>query len=286
MLVVMNTRIQTLIMKLVILISSLVIVQAGVTKRDTQCEGPLVNGVQHSKGILKTDLDRPYLLTTDFSSNTLYFSYTIKGEEEGFKSAKLNLNTKEFSDIDGVPNGFAQAVDESTHEVYIGGSDGIYKYKPNANKADFFGANGTDIWTIYYKDVLYFSIFPSQFLYTFDNGEITRFKDLEDTLVDSFLIDDENTLFFSNSSGLYSQKKGTKDAINISGEDIRIRGLTKNKDGDVYVCVQDGIYSVNKTHHYLGKYVDIDDAFGVAFDNQNNLVYADATNVVRLTPCK
>ncbi|XP_063390090.1 ommochrome-binding protein-like [Cydia fagiglandana] len=282
----MNTRIQTLIMKLVVLISSLVIVQAGVTKRDAQCEGPLVNGVQHSKDVLKTDLDRPYLLTTDFSSNTLYFSYTIKGEEEGSKSAKLNLNTEEFTDIDGVPNGFAQAVDESTHEVYIGGSDGIYKYKPNADKADFFGANGTDIWTIYYKDVLYFSIFPSQFLYTYVDGEITRFKDLEETLVDSFLIDNENTLFFSNSSGLYSQKKGTKDAINISGEEIRIRGLTKNKDGDVYACAQDGIYSVDKTQHSLEKYVDIDDAFGVAFDNQNNLVYADATSVVKLTPCK
>lgn len=224
-----------------------------------------------------------FIISVDRATNTLYFSYTTNKYDDTFKTAKININTKEFSDINGVPNGFAQSVDPKTSDVYVGGSEGIYKYNRNTNKAEFFIANEVDIWLLYYKDALYFSEYPSQFLFTVVDGNVTRYKDLEDTKVDNFVIDDDDNIFFTNYSGLYSQKKGTKDAVYYEDStDVSIRGLTTDGKGNVYACVQSGIYAVNKEKHVLEKIYTIDDAFGVAFDDSDNLIYADAKSLVRL----
>ncbi|XP_026748477.3 ommochrome-binding protein-like [Galleria mellonella] len=274
-------------MELTFLLCILVIVQAGVIKEKESCEGVIINEIYHDVEVLKSELDRPYLLAIDRSTNTLYFSFSESKEDDVFKSARLDLNTKQYSTIDDVSNGFAQTVDEKTHEVYIGGNDGLYKYDPASNKAEFIGERGTDIWTIFYKDVLYYSVFPSQFLYTFSNGESSRFPDLQDTKVDHFIIDNENIMFFTNATGLYSQEKGTNTATLYQDlPENGARGMTLDVNGNVHVCYQDGIFRVDKEESKLDKLVELDDAFGVAFDKDNNIIYADATSVVRLKPNK
>ncbi|XP_049882331.1 ommochrome-binding protein-like [Pectinophora gossypiella] len=271
-------------MKLLIVLSSLIIVQAGVIKEDEEtCDGVNVDNKYHDKEVLKAELDRPYLLAVDYSNNVVYFSYSITASDDEFKTARLNLETKEFQDIKGVNNGFAQTVDPKTNDVYIGGSDGIYKYNYNTDKAEFYGAKDENIWTLFVKDDIYYSSFPSQFLYVSNNDTFERFKDLEDTKVDNFLIDKEDLIFFTNGTGLYSQKKGSKDA-EFYEDSTGIRGITLDVNGNVYVCKSDGIYSVDKTMMYLIKIADLDDAFGVAFDKDNNIIYSDATQLIRLKP--
>ncbi|XP_075983994.1 ommochrome-binding protein-like [Anticarsia gemmatalis] len=267
-------------MKLILILSGLITIQAGVIKEETECTGIKINGKYYESEVLK-ELDRPYLLAVDYSTNNVYFSYNAQSEDDQFKSARLNLNTKDFANIDNVQNGFAQTVDQETHEIYIGGGDGIYKYDYGTNKAELFGERGTDIWTIYFKDVLYYSVFPTQFLYTLVDGESRRFADLEDTKVEHFVIDNEDNIFFTNATGLYSQKKGTKNSILYQEKPV-LRALTTDINGNVYVCLQDGIYAVNKATTSLEKIYAIDDAFGLAFDNDNNIVYSDATKLVRL----
>ncbi|XP_059062740.1 ommochrome-binding protein-like [Achroia grisella] len=280
-------QLDAITMKLILALCTLVIVQAGVIKEDGPCDGTIINGIYHEAEVLKTDLDRPYLLAVDLSTNTLYFSYSESKDDDVFKSARLDLNTKQYGTIDDVTNGFAQTVDQKTHEVYIGGNDGIYKYDPASNKAEFIAERGTNIWTLYYKDVLYFSVFPSQFLYTLSNGESSRFSDLQDTKVDHFIIDNDNIMFFTNATGLYSQEKGTNNAILYEGlPENGARGITTDVDGNVHVCYQEGIFKVNKETSSLEKLVGLDDSFGVAFDSDNNIIYADATRVVRLKPNK
>lgn len=268
-------------MKLFIILCGLISIQAGVIKDQNECEGVNITGVSYESETLKEDLDRPYLLAVDYSTNNLYFSYNVKEDEDDFRSARLNLNTKEFNNIEGVANGFAQAVDQRTHEVYIGGSDGIYKYDYGLNKAELVGERGSNIWTLYFKEVLYYSIFPYQFLYVLEDGQPRRFRDLEDTKVDHFVIDNEDDIFFSNNTGLYSQKKGTKNAV-LYKENPVLRSLTTDINGNVYACLQDGIYAVRKSSTSLEKVVELSDGFGLAFDNDNNIVYSDASRLVRL----
>lgn len=266
-------------MKLIIILCSLISIQAGVIKED--CPGLKIDGVYYETETLREDLDRPYLLVVDNSTNNLYFSYNVKENDDEFRSARLNLNTKEFNNIEGVTNGFAQTVDQTTHEIYIGGSDGIYKYDYGQNKAEIIGERGSNIWTLYFKDVLYYSLFPHQFLYVMEDGQSRRFPDLEDTKVDHFVIDKENDIFFSNNTGLFSQKKGTKNAV-LYKETPVLRSLTTDKNGNVYACLQDGIYAVRKSTTSLERVVEINDGFGLAFDNDNNIVYSDASRLIRL----
>lgn len=273
-------------MKAIIILSTILAAYAGVIKED--CDGIKINNIYHDLEVLHENLDRPYLLTVDHSTNIVYFSHSVlENEENEFKTARINLNTKEFKNIKGVNNGFAQTVDQKTHEIYIGGSDGIYKYDYGTDKAEFIGQKDVDIWNLYFKDVLYFSVYPSQFLYIFENGQASRFKDLEDTKVDSFVIDQNNTMFFTNATGLYSQQKGTKDTVLYEEfKVVGVRGMTTDINGNVYVCLRNGVYAVNKEIVGLEKVLDIDDAFGVAFDNDNNIVYGDASRLVRLKPNK
>lgn len=268
-------------MKLILILSGLIAIQAGVIKEENECNGVKINGVYYDTETLREDLDRPYLLAVDYSTNNLYFSYNVKENDDEFRSARLNLNTKEFHNIEGVTNGFAQAVDQETHEIYIGGSDGIYRYDYGNNKTEIIAERGSNIWTLYFKEVLYYSVFPAQFLYTLIDGESRRFVDLEDTKVDHFVIDNEDDIFFTNTTGLYSQKKGTKNAV-LFKESPVLRSLTTDINGNVYACLQDGIYAVKKSSASLDKVVEINDGFGLAFDNDNNIVYSDANRLVRL----
>ncbi|XP_072933801.1 ommochrome-binding protein-like [Epargyreus clarus] len=273
-------------MQLLVILSSVLIIQARMVLDKTTCDGVIIDNQIYDLEVLKQDLDRPFLLATDYSRNTVYFSYSLNLQDDSFKSAYINLNTKEFGNID-VENGFAQSVDQKTHDVYIGGGDGIYKYDEKSKKSQFFGAKNDSIWAVYYKDVVYFSDFPQQFLYSIIDGETVRVKDFEDTKVEHFIIDNDDVFFYTNYTGLYSQKKGTKDAVLYKEfPQGGVRGITMDMNGKVYVCQQDGIYSVEKDSVTLKKLVDLDDGFGVAFDNENNIIYSDATNVNRLKPNK
>lgn len=266
----------------VLILSSLLTIQAGVLVDEANCSGIKINGQYYNEEILMQDLDRPYSLAVDYSPNILYFSYNIKGSsDDESRSARLNLITKEFSNIEGINNGFAQTVDQKTHEVYIGGSDGIYKYDYATNKAELYAQKGSNIWHLYFNQHLYFSIFPTQVLYVLRDGNPSRFEYLEDTKVDHFVIDNENDIFFTNATGLYSVKAESKNAT-LYVENPVVRSLTTDKNGNVYLCLQDGVYAVRKSTQSLEKIYSIDDGFGLAFDNENNIVYADAIKVVRL----
>ncbi|XP_011559914.2 ommochrome-binding protein [Plutella xylostella] len=265
-----------------LLLSCLLLSQAGAKPVDENKE---VNDCNYTAELLKEKLDRPYLLSTDYNTNTIYFSYTVpsKTDEgvENFTSAYIHLNTKDYGTINNVQDGFAQSVDQKTGDVYIGGSDGIYKYDHNTKNAELLGAKDTDIWMIYFKEVLYYSVFPSQFLYTLVDGTSTRFSDLEDTKVDHMVIDNENDIFFTNETGLFSQKKGTKNAV-FFANNISVRALTTDMNGKPYICLNNGVYSINKKEIKLDLVFETVDAFGLTFDSENNFVCSDDTSIYRI----
>ncbi|KAJ0170618.1 hypothetical protein K1T71_013989 [Dendrolimus kikuchii] len=266
-------------MKLILILSGLLTIQAIVNKGEI-CDGITVNGVCHKQEILIENLDRPALLTVDLKSNILYFRHKIHLLST---TARLNLGTKEFKNIEGVIYGYTQAVDRNSHDVYIGGSNSLYKYNAVDDKATFIGAKGANILRVCYKDVLYYSLYPTKYLYTFENGVSKKYPDLEDTKVNEFFIDD-GFIYFTNATGLYSQKKGTKDTVLYNSPYIGLKGFALDTKGMVHICMQDGVYVVKKDSLTVEKIIDLDNAYGCAFDKNNNIVYSDATKLVRLLP--
>lgn len=272
-------------MKLFILLLTSIAIQGEEIKVET--DFICIGNVEHEIDVLKTDLDRPYSLVVDYSTNVLYFSYSLNNVDDVFKTGFINLNTKEFDDLEGVENGFTQTIDQNKHQVYIGTNDGIYRYEHAKKAAEFYALSGTDIWHIYYKDVIYYSIFPNQFFYTYINGDVVKFKDLQDTKVDQFVIDNEDVMFFTNATGLYGQRKGT-DAAKLYNEYATdgVRALTTDINGNVFFCRFDGIYTVDKAMASVNKIVDLNDVYSLAFDNVNNIIYSDESKIVRLKPKK
>lgn len=249
------------------------------------CEGPVINNVHYSRTIVKHGIYYPRSMAYDHSTTSLFFSYCPDIENYSVRSAKINLNTNEFEDIEGVHNGFAQTVDVDTKDVFIGGSEGVYKYDKVNNKAESYGANGTSIWKLFSKDVVYFTEYPTQFLYKIVNGAVYRVRDVEETKVKNFVIDDHDYLYFTNSSGLFRQKRDTKDAVYYEGTvDMYISGLSVNNLGDVYASTDTGIYLVKRNRQYLVKVVDVYYSYGVTFDGQNDFIYSNETAILRLKP--
>ncbi|XP_073965614.1 ommochrome-binding protein-like [Choristoneura fumiferana] len=205
------------------------------------CEGPIINNIHYSKIVLKNGIYYPRSLAYDHSTTSLFFSYCPDIENYTVRSAKINLNTNVFEDIEGVRNGFVQTVDVNSNDVFIGGSDGVYKYDKLTKIAELYGANGTVIWKLFSKDVVYFSEYPSQFLYKIVDGVVYRLRDLEETKAKNFVIDDYDYLYFTNNSGLFRQKKDTKDAVYYEGtKDMYISGLSISNLGDVHASTDNG----------------------------------------------
>ncbi|KAJ0170616.1 hypothetical protein K1T71_013987 [Dendrolimus kikuchii] len=271
-------------MKLILILSSLLTIQAGVIKIEN-CDGLTVNGICHKQEILHENLGGPILLSVDLKSNVLYFSYHFPNLL--YTTARLSLDTKEFKNIEGVTFGYTQAVDRNSHDVYIGGSDGLYKYDAVADKATFIGVKGAYVLRVYYKDVLYYSSYPTKSLNTFENGVSKKIPGLEDTKVDQFFIDD-GFIYFTNDTGLYSWKKGTKDTVLYNSPRPTgfrgSRGFALDTKGMVHICMQDGVYVIKEDSLTVEKIVNLDNAFGCAIDKNNNVVYSDGTRLVRLLP--
>lgn len=283
-------------MKLAIIISSFIIVHAGVVKQGSDVVK--INGICYEKELLTNDLDS-YSIPVDYASNTIYYRY--KSNSNGGKpggAAKLDINTKEVKRLDGVGFGFSEAVDQKTHNVYFSVDHAISKYDPNTDKVESLGQiergeqHDLNAWSLFFKDTLYYTTFASGRVFTFADGKSTRFEDMKDTTADTFIIDNEDDMFYTNKTGLYSQKKGTKDAVlyrEFSKHDDDVgKGLTMDVNGKVYVCLDSGIFAVNKATKELEKLIDFDEyeGYGIAFDRDNNMIYGASNNLYRLKPNK
>ncbi|KAJ0170614.1 hypothetical protein K1T71_013985 [Dendrolimus kikuchii] len=266
-------------MKLILILSGLLTIQAGVIKREI-CAGVTIYGVCHKREILYENIRPPFSLAVDQKSNILYFSHELT--DFVYTTARFNLDTKEFKNI--VAGGFDQVVDRNSHDVYIGTNYGFYKYDPVDDKATFIGAKDVNTWNIYYNDsILYYVRFPKNTLNTFQNGVSKKFLELQDTNVDDFIIDNE-FIYFTNDTGLYSQKKGTNDTVLYNCPCRKVKKFTLDTKGTVHICMQDGVYVVKKDTLTVEKIVDIDFVYGCAFDKNNNILYSDFTKLVRFLP--
>ncbi|XP_063394320.1 ommochrome-binding protein-like [Cydia fagiglandana] len=275
-------------MKLFLLAALVAIVTAEEHK--LKCKTVSVRGKIHKKDVLATGINRPYQLSMYKHEHKIFFSYNVgKNEEDTFEIGYIKKGEKNMTAIKGVLNGFASAVDEDNHHVYLGGSKGIYKYNLKHNNESLENVvSGHNIWYMFFYKHLYFIDFPSQKLYVYkkngtEAGQVHPHH-IKDKIY-QYLIDKEGDQFITTDRGLYRIKAGSKENERHLYSEIKLfRGAALDNTGHAHFCSNHSIYATNKNNHTLEEIAYIRNVFGITFDSQDNIIYSDPKNIVKLLP--
>ncbi|CAH2091162.1 unnamed protein product [Euphydryas editha] len=241
----------------------------------------------YKKQIILADVNIPYKFSLDRKKNKLFFCINAdEFSDQSFQSVVLDLNTEMVHIVPNIRNGFASTVDQYTGTVYLGGSDGIYQYNyqtQDINRPAIL--KGVDIFDMYFKDCLYFVETTNLDLYELRNNKKYIVSNLEEYGIHHFVIDGDDNIILANSSGLFYMHKKAKTPIRFSNGVQNIRGMTTDTEGKPYVIAKDGIYAINKDNEHPFKLLTLNDGYGMAFDNENNIIYSDERSVLKLVPC-
>ncbi|XP_032520626.2 ommochrome-binding protein-like [Danaus plexippus] len=209
-----------------------------------------IGGKSYKKSIILADVNIPYKFSIDRKNNILFFCINAdEFSDQSFQSVELNLYSGCAKIVPSIRNGFASAVDQTDGTVYLGGSDGVYKYdyqthdvrKPAIIKVEEYG-------------------------------------------VHHCAVDGNDNLIVANPSGLFCLPKGSKSPERIGNHVGNIRGITTDAKGEPYLIAQDGIYSIDCINNQIKNIFSLDNGYGLAFDKNNMIVYGDERCVAKLIP--
>jgi hypothetical protein len=276
-------------MKWFIFLCVLHVLYAKHTKEKKKCEGIQVDGKVHEEEVLINGIDRPYQLSYHGlnKSYELYFSYnTGRHNESSFEIGYSKKGWVLPSPIKNVTNGFATAINHRHGTIYFGGSNGIYIQNISTPGKVRLLIEGYDIWDMFFKDELYFISFPKRQLHKHCSNNTEIQKHLHNKIF-HFAIDGDEDQFVTNKTGLYMIKNGTHHPIHLKGPTI-FRAIEVNNKGIAHFCGQNEIYVVDKKDHKLREIASIKNIFGLTFDEEDNIIYSDPHQIVRLLPksCK
>lgn len=242
-----------------------------------------VSGKLHKKHVILADVNIPYKFSLNRNDDSLFFCINADDfSEHSFHSVVLELQSGLATIIPGIRNGFASAVDQTTGAVYLGGSDGIYKY--NSHTKDVISPaliSGIDIFDMYFQNYLYFVDTANQNLYVYKNDRTILIPELKDYQIQHFVVDAQENVMFVNSTGLFILVKGSKLATLYDDRNINFRGATTDKLGVPHFIAQDGIYTIDENKE-LSKILLLENGYGLAFDRDNNIIYSDERTVNKL----
>lgn len=242
-----------------------------------------IRGMPYRKHVILADVNIPYKFSLDRRNNTLFFCMNADGfSDQSFHSVVLDLNTEIPSVVAGIRNGFASAVDQTSGQVYLGGSNGIYPYNYITNDVNKLALiRGVDIFDMYYNKDLYFVDTSTQILHICKNGTDKIVPETKDYLIHHFVVDDEG-FYFVNPTGLFFKPHGSIAATRLDDGEIHYRGATVDTLGAAHFIAHDGIYAVDKQTRRPEKILCVENGYGLAFDDNNNIVYGNERSVIKL----
>lgn len=223
----------------------------------------------------------PNQLAVNKMTNTVYFSFD-SGQGE-YIPAAVQIESKKVTVLKGVKDAFALSNDPLTNEIYFGGSNGIYKYNSSSQSLKRLAVKNLDIWWLFFKKQIYFIRFPSLNAYYYRDRMVKPISSLKNITVNQFVLDNDDNLFFINGTGLYGIKNSESDIL-LLRDNPRFLGMATNNKGHVYLCSENEIFVITKMIQKVKKIVNIQGVLGMAFDKDNNLIYSDSREIVRLLP--
>lgn len=221
----------------------------------------------------------PNQLAVDKATNTLYFSFDF-GQGE-YLPAVLNIDTKKVTVLKGVKDAFAVAHDPETKDMFFGGSHGIYRYNPKQKHLQHLTMQNLDIWWLFVKKRIYFIKFPSLNAYYYDNRTVKHVTQLRGKMVHQFVFDYDDNVFFINTTGLYGIQRDSDQPI-LLRDYPRFLGMAMDNKGQIYACSDDAIFVVSKMVQKVKRVVNIQGVLGLTFDKNNNMIYSNSHEIVRL----
>ncbi|XP_023948985.2 ommochrome-binding protein [Bicyclus anynana] len=247
-----------------------------------KCDGVIdVNNAEEE--VLKNNIGSPYQLAIDRDKDTLFFSYTREEKGESiFELAFINLTNSEFKTVNGIVGGFANAVDEKSHTVYLGGENGIYTFDYKSNFANHVDGTNHRVWQMFFKKYLYYTTYPEEELYVLKNGQTQRVSQLNNTRAMLVAVDNFGNIFFSNSSGLYiyEEQKEKPNSITHMGDYI-INSFTSDVQGNLYFSTPNSIYTIG-SNKSVKQLIVLDDVYGFAIEQNGSLIYSTEDSIIRL----
>lgn len=246
----------------------------------------VINGKPYKKQIILAGLKVPTNLSIDRRTNNLFFRINSDSySDQIFHSVVLNLDTGLNAIIPSIRNGFASAVDPAG-SVYLGGSDGIYRFNYRTRDVDSPRIlEDIDILDLYFNKYLYFVETGTQSVFKWKNERKFMVRKMEGFGPLYFAVHDNEDIFFVNPSGVYLYRKGSTSPYTFGGgRNGHFRGLAVDIYGAPYLIAQDGIYSIDMLQRHIMKMLHIDNAYGLAFDRDNNIIYSDERSVGKLIP--
>lgn len=223
------------------------------------------------------------MTVTAVQFNKFLLPQVVNGTHADFLITTCHIDKKTCSNVKGVPGGYAIAYDAGNDDMYLGGHDGIYKYNFLTKSADFFAEEGKSIWGLFVKRNFYYIEYPTQKLRVYQDDEFLPVAEAVNIEIDHFFISKQMDVYFSNRTALYKVEKPKKEAIVLSDE-IVVRQIVEDSYGDTYFCASDGIYIEEKPYHRIKKVAHIVQAFGLTFDEHDQIVYSDENSIYRLRP--
>lgn len=248
------------------------------------CNGLIFDHVYFDREVLVENFSRPYNLVVHKYSGMLFFSHTVKnGSTVDFEIMVCDLKNKPVvcKELEGVPGGYAIAYDPGNDDIYFGGHDGLYKYSFLTKSADFFAEEGISIWGIFIRNNFYYIEYPTQKLHVYVDDKFVAVAEAVNIEVDNFFVSKQKDIYFSNKTALYKVERVSRSTIMLD-DTISVRQIVEDEYGDTYICGNDGIYVEEKPYNRVKKVADLDNAFGMAFDEYDRVMYSDKTAIYRL----
>nr|NP_001299320.1 uncharacterized protein LOC106115990 [Papilio xuthus]BAM18622.1 unknown unsecreted protein [Papilio xuthus] len=233
----------------------------------------------HTKEVLKTNVDSPYQFSIDYTTNTLFFSYSTHTKDERFQLAYLNLDNKEFNTVSAIKDGFASAVDQDKGKVYLGAKGGVYNFNLKTKQANLLASTSQSIWQMFYKDGLYYSTYPKEEAYLFKDGVINRVEELKDTRAMLIALDENKNIYYSNSSGLFKYNKSNKEILSLS-DDV-VNGMNSDANGKLYFTSPNGIFRINDKLNTIDRLVTLENVYAAAIEKDGNILCGTDEGIVR-----
>ncbi|KOB71311.1 Diapause associated protein 2 [Operophtera brumata] len=254
-----------------------------VNYTSSRCDGVIVNGINHEKEVIKEDVDKPYMMSIDYDTNVLYYTYT-RYQGKILVPAALNLKTKENYRITEVRGAYSTSVDPKSHKIYVVGAYGIYEYDYQKKIRINLGITNLNIWQVFAKDgVVYYTTYPGENAFVYKNGQLDKVAGIGETRAILLGLDKEDNVFFSNSLGLFFHPKDGNLTI-IVGE-YTVNAFTTDMNEKLYFSTPIGIFSteVEGTGKVtIKKIAGINNIYGMAVESDGTFIYSADNAIIRL----
>ncbi|XP_063389260.1 ommochrome-binding protein-like [Cydia fagiglandana] len=248
-----------------------------------KCDGVIFRGVYFDKVPFVRNFYKPSNLFLHKFSGMLFFSNTVLNGTNitDFTITSCSVDSGRCTDVHGIPGGFAIGYDQGNDDVYLGGHDGIYKYNFVSRAAEFFGEEGRSIWSLFIRKNFYYIRYPEQKLYVYVDSAFVKVAEAYYFEVDIFFISRQNDIYIANKTALYKIEHPSYTSIFLA-DNFVVRQIVEDGFGDIYFCGNDGIYIEDKPAYGVKRVAKIDDAYGLVFDENDQVMFSDRDTIYRL----